>query len=101
LSGSGAVKILPSVISEGTDVKLGVPDVTEEESSKKDEYNEEEVKDELVKTPSNDSDDEDETKITHKVEGGEDEEMDYTTSHLYDDVDIRLNKPVQADDETI
>ncbi|GKC88578.1 hypothetical protein Tco_1149227 [Tanacetum coccineum] len=33
-SGSGAVKIIPSVTSEGTGVKPGVPDVTEEESSK-------------------------------------------------------------------
>ncbi|GKB47008.1 hypothetical protein Tco_0897761 [Tanacetum coccineum] len=32
-SGSGAVKIIPSVTSEGTGVKPGVPDVTEEESS--------------------------------------------------------------------
>ncbi|GJV96137.1 hypothetical protein Tco_1547714, partial [Tanacetum coccineum] len=54
---------------------------------------EEEVKDEFVKTLSNDSDDEDETKITDKDEG-----MDYTMSQLYDNVDIRLNKPVQADD---
>ncbi|GJY26656.1 hypothetical protein Tco_0401382 [Tanacetum coccineum] len=61
----------------------------------------EEVTDEFVKTPSNDSDDEDETKITDKAEGDEDEEMDYTTSQLYDDVDIRLNKPVQADDEMV
>ncbi|GJZ09717.1 hypothetical protein Tco_0544000 [Tanacetum coccineum] len=61
---------------------------------------EEEVKDKFVKTPSNNSDDEDETKITDKVEGDEDDEMDYTTSQLYDDVDIRLNKPVQANDET-
>ncbi|GKD56388.1 hypothetical protein Tco_1289775, partial [Tanacetum coccineum] len=61
---------------------------------------EEEVKDEFVKTPSNDSDDEDETKITDKAEGDKVEEMDYTTSQLYDNVDIRLNKPVQADDET-
>ncbi|GJY95201.1 hypothetical protein Tco_0511562 [Tanacetum coccineum] len=58
---------------------------------------EEEVKDESVKTPSNDSDDEDETKITDKAEGDEDEEMDYTTSQLYDDVDIRLNEPVDTD----
>ncbi|GJU62996.1 hypothetical protein Tco_1244831 [Tanacetum coccineum] len=43
---------------------------------------EEEVKDEFVKTPSNDSD---ETKITNKAKGDEDEEMDYTTSQLYDD----------------
>ncbi|GJX04740.1 hypothetical protein Tco_0190656 [Tanacetum coccineum] len=62
---------------------------------------EEEVKDEFVKTPSNDSDKEDETKIIDKAEGDEDEKMDYTTSQLYDDVDIRLNKPVQADDETV
>ncbi|GKA43321.1 hypothetical protein Tco_0736045 [Tanacetum coccineum] len=62
---------------------------------------EEEVKDEFVKIPSNDSDDEDETKITDKAEGDEDKEMDYTTSQLYDDVDIRLNKPVQANDETV
>ncbi|GJY38854.1 hypothetical protein Tco_0425218 [Tanacetum coccineum] len=57
---------------------------------------EEEVKDEFFKTPSNDSDAEDETKITDKAEGDEDEEMDYTTSQLYDDVDIRLNEPVDT-----
>ncbi|GKC83941.1 hypothetical protein Tco_1139658 [Tanacetum coccineum] len=59
----------------------------------------EEVKDEFVKTPSNDSDDEDEEKIIDKAEGDEDEyeEMDYTTSQLYDDVDIRLNEPVDTD----
>ncbi|GJY86722.1 hypothetical protein Tco_0500748 [Tanacetum coccineum] len=169
-SGSGTVtktalsaaKIKPSVTNEGIGVKPGVPDVTEEESSKSeaeswgndeddstndhhsesdgnDQENEsddaktqsdnenesdsehetnenesgfesdqeeneedirdddEEVKDELVKTPSNNSDDEDETKITDKAEGDEDEEMDYTTSQLYDDVDIRLNEPVDTD----
>ncbi|GJY20129.1 hypothetical protein Tco_0392695 [Tanacetum coccineum] len=141
-SGSGTVtktapsaaKINPSVISEGTDVKPGVPDVTEEESSKvklnlremmkmiatmnksnenesnsehetdenesgfesnqdedeEDEDDEEELKDELVKTSFNDSNNEDETKITDKAEGDEDEEMDYTTSQLYDDVDIAI-----------
>nr|GEV69291.1 hypothetical protein [Tanacetum cinerariifolium] len=52
---------------------------------------EEEKEEEFVRTPSNNSDDE--TKIYDKVEGDEDEEMDYTTSQLYDDVDIRLNKP--------
>nr|GEV46003.1 hypothetical protein [Tanacetum cinerariifolium] len=40
-----------------------------------------------------DGGDEDETKITDKAEGDEDEEIDYTTSQLYDDVDIRLNEP--------
>nr|GEY98663.1 hypothetical protein [Tanacetum cinerariifolium] len=43
-----------------------------------------------------DDDDEDETKITDKVKGDEDEEMDYTTSQLYDDVDIRLNEPIDT-----
>ncbi|GJW06073.1 hypothetical protein Tco_1568496 [Tanacetum coccineum] len=72
-SGSIAIKIIPSVTNEGTGVKPGVLDVTEEESSKKTDENEsgsesnqeegkdneEEVKDELVKTTSNNSDDED------------------------------------------
>ncbi|GJU09834.1 hypothetical protein Tco_1132230 [Tanacetum coccineum] len=58
---------------------------------------EEEEEDEFVKTPSNDTDKEDETKIKDKAEGDEDEEMDYTTSQLYDDVDIRLNEPVNTD----
>ncbi|GKB40062.1 hypothetical protein Tco_0885004 [Tanacetum coccineum] len=56
----------------------------------------EEVKDELVKTLSNDFDNEDETKITDKAKGNEDKEMDYTTSQLYVDVDIRLNEPVDT-----
>ncbi|GJX21869.1 hypothetical protein Tco_0226314 [Tanacetum coccineum] len=132
-SGSGTVtktalsaaKIKPSVTNEGTGVKPGVPDVTEEESfeceaeswgideddnnneqdskseRKEDEDDEEKEEDEFVKTSSNDSDDEDEAKITDKAKGDEDEEMDYTSSQLYDDVDIQQNKPVQADDETI
>ncbi|GJV89407.1 hypothetical protein Tco_1533345 [Tanacetum coccineum] len=155
-------KIKPSITSEGTGVKPGVPDVTEEESSKSkaeswendeddsnneqdssgedsDQVNdsdddktqsdnenesdsehetdenelgsesdqeeneedigddEEEVKDGFVKTPSNDSNDEDETKNTDKAKGDKDEEMDYTTSQLYDDMDIRLNEPIDTD----
>ncbi|GKD56791.1 hypothetical protein Tco_1290178, partial [Tanacetum coccineum] len=70
---------------------------SDQDENEEDEDDEEEVKDELVKTPSNDSDDEDETKFTDKAESDEDEEMDYTTSQLYDDVDIRLNEPVDSD----
>nr|GEU52464.1 hypothetical protein [Tanacetum cinerariifolium] len=40
----------------------------------------------------------DETKTTDKVEGDDDEEMDFTTSQLYDEVDIRLNEPVDTDE---
>ncbi|GKB30983.1 integrase, catalytic region, zinc finger, CCHC-type containing protein [Tanacetum coccineum] len=71
------------------------------ESDQKEDEDDEEVKDELVKTSFNDSNDEDETKITDKAEGDEDEEMDYTTSQLYDDVDIRLNEPVDTDKEFV
>ncbi|GKF35200.1 hypothetical protein Tco_0108400, partial [Tanacetum coccineum] len=62
------------------------------ENEEEDEVDEEEEEDKFVKTPSNDSDDEDEAKISDKAKGDKDEEMDYTTSQLYDDVDIRLNK---------
>ncbi|GJW36896.1 hypothetical protein Tco_0059816, partial [Tanacetum coccineum] len=150
-------EIIHLVTSEGTGVKTGVPDVTEEESSESEgeswgnyeddrnneqdsigedsdqksdsdddktqsnnenesnsehetdenesvsefdqeenEEDEEKVKDKLIKTSSSDSDDEVETKITDKEEGDEDEEMDYTTSQLYNDVDIRLNEPVDT-----
>nr|GEV48606.1 hypothetical protein [Tanacetum cinerariifolium] len=86
-SGSGTVtktapsvtKIKSSATSEEIGVKPWLPNVTEKESSEKD-------------------DDEDETKITDKGEGNEDEEIIYTTSQLYDNVDIRLNEPVDTDE---
>nr|GFA36434.1 hypothetical protein [Tanacetum cinerariifolium] len=121
-SGSGTItkttpsvaNIKPSVTSGGTGVKPRVPNVAEEEtfennenelnskhetdesesgSKSNHEDDEEEVKDEFVKTSSNNSDD--------KVKGDEDEEMDYTTSQLYDDVDIRLNAPVNTNKEFV
>ncbi|GJS12226.1 hypothetical protein Tco_0369022 [Tanacetum coccineum] len=74
-----------------------------QENEEEDESAEDEKEDEYVRTPFyySPTDDEDKTNVEDKTEGGEDEEMDYTTSQLYDDVDIRLNKPVQADDETV
>nr|GEY03722.1 hypothetical protein [Tanacetum cinerariifolium] len=107
-----ATKIKPSVTNEGTGVKPGVldesrsegsdqdkdsgDDITQSDNEKGDDEKEED--DEFVRNPFNDF--HDETKIYDKAEGDEDEEMDYTTSQLYDDVDIWLNKLVQADDET-
>nr|GFD27836.1 hypothetical protein [Tanacetum cinerariifolium] len=48
------------------------------------------------------TDDEDETNVEsnvdEKAEGDEDEEMDYTTSLLYDDIDIRRIDPVRTDE---
>nr|GEU29573.1 hypothetical protein [Tanacetum cinerariifolium] len=92
----GAVKIKSLVTNEGTDVKPRVPDSGHEEN-KEDEDDEEEVKDEFVKTPSNDFDDEDETNITNKAEGDEDEEMDYTTKILQviEDAHVTLSTVLQ------
>ncbi|GKD53082.1 hypothetical protein Tco_1286469, partial [Tanacetum coccineum] len=72
-----------------------------EENEEDDEDDKEEEEEEVIKTPSNGSDNEDEAKITDKVEGDEDEEMDYITGQLYDDVDIRMNEPVDTDIEFI
>ncbi|GJW28919.1 putative ribonuclease H-like domain-containing protein [Tanacetum coccineum] len=74
---------------------------SESDHQENEEEDEEEEEDEFVKTSSNDSDDEDEAKITDKAKSNEDEEMEYTTTQLYGDVDIRLNKLVQADDEMV
>ncbi|GKE15985.1 hypothetical protein Tco_1423562 [Tanacetum coccineum] len=60
------------------------------------------VDDEFVKTLSNYTDDEDETNVESKVEdnaeGNEDKGMDYTTNQFDDDVDVRLNEPVNTDE---
>ncbi|GKC81060.1 hypothetical protein Tco_1136777, partial [Tanacetum coccineum] len=80
-----------------TDDNESGSEFNQEEDDEKIEDDEEEEEEEIVKTPSNNSDDEDETKIADKAEGEEDKEMDYTTSLLYDDVDIRMNEQVDAD----
>ncbi|GJR94368.1 hypothetical protein Tco_0266542 [Tanacetum coccineum] len=77
-------------------IKL-VPSLIKKKMMKRLKMMKEEEEEEIVKTPSNNSDDKDEIKITDKAEGDEDEEIDYTTSLLYDDVDIRMNEPVDAD----
>nr|GEW78077.1 hypothetical protein [Tanacetum cinerariifolium] len=100
-SGSGTItktdpsgaKIKPSITNEGTSVKPRVPDVTKKESSESEVEswgNDEE-------DSNNEQDSSDETKTTDKSKGDEDEEMDYTTSQLYNDVYIRLNEPVYTD----
>ncbi|GKE38387.1 hypothetical protein Tco_1461792, partial [Tanacetum coccineum] len=57
--------------------------------------------DELVKTPSNSTDDEDETNVEDKDEGDEDKGMDYTTNQFDNDVNIRLNEPINNDEGLI
>nr|GEX60467.1 hypothetical protein [Tanacetum cinerariifolium] len=81
---------------EKVDVTRGVPDVTEEESSESE-----------VKSWGNDEDDRNNkqdssgSKFNHEEDEDDEEEMDYTTSQLYDDVEIRLNEPVDTDKEFV
>ncbi|GJW99386.1 hypothetical protein Tco_0183300, partial [Tanacetum coccineum] len=82
---------------ETDDNKSGSESYQEEDDEKIKDDEEENEEEEINKTPSNDSDDEDETKIADKVEGDENKEMDYTISLIYDDMDIRMNEPVDAD----
>ncbi|GJR15032.1 hypothetical protein Tco_0797684 [Tanacetum coccineum] len=76
----------------------------QEENEEKVEDDEEEKEDESVKTPSNytSTNNEDETnvesKVENKAEGDEDKGMDYTTNQFDDDVDVRLNEPVNTDE---
>ncbi|GKB11718.1 hypothetical protein Tco_0845641, partial [Tanacetum coccineum] len=71
------------------------------------EDDEEEKEDESVKTSSNyaSTNEEDETnvesKVENKAEGDEDKAMDYTTNQFDDDVDVRLNEPVNTDERFI
>nr|GEW60089.1 hypothetical protein [Tanacetum cinerariifolium] len=91
-------KIKPSATSEGTGVKPGVPDVAKEESSEKHETDESESSSESDHDESEEEDeDNEEAKNPDKAKGDEDEDMNYTTSHLYDDMDIMLNEPVYTD----
>ncbi|GKB71003.1 hypothetical protein Tco_0932415 [Tanacetum coccineum] len=63
-------------------------------NKEEDETDEEEKNDELVKTPSNDTDDE----FKDKAEGDEDEGINYATNQFDDDVDLRVNEPVTTDE---
>nr|GEW17962.1 hypothetical protein [Tanacetum cinerariifolium] len=68
------------------------------------EDDEEEKEEESVKTPSNYAsiDEEDETnvelKVENKAEGDRDKEMGYTTNQFKDDMDVRLNEPINTDE---
>nr|GFD06288.1 hypothetical protein [Tanacetum cinerariifolium] len=56
----------------------------------------EKEEDKFIRTPFNNFDDD--TKVSNKAEGDEDEEIDYTTSQLSDDMDIQLNELDNADE---
>nr|GFC87520.1 hypothetical protein [Tanacetum cinerariifolium] len=76
---------------------------TESNSKSDQEENEEGIgdddekeEDKFIRTPFNNFDDD--TKVSNKAEGDEDEEIDYTTSQLSDDMDIQLNELDNADE---
>ncbi|GJW40236.1 hypothetical protein Tco_0066081 [Tanacetum coccineum] len=91
-------KITPTITSEGTGDKLGVPDVTEDDSTKseseswgndEDDSNDEqeskdESKEEEVDQENESEDDE--------IESDEDKRMDDTTDQFDDDVDVRVGR---------
>nr|GEV98984.1 hypothetical protein [Tanacetum cinerariifolium] len=76
-----------------------------EENQEDIEDDEEEKDDEFVKTPYNSTDDEDKTnvesKVVGKAEDDDDEGMGYTTNQFDNDVDVRLNTPINTDEGSI
>ncbi|GJT49228.1 hypothetical protein Tco_0975385 [Tanacetum coccineum] len=81
-----------AVIKKET-VVMTIPNLTKKKDVGDDE---EEKDDEFVKTPSNSTDDEDITNAEDKDKGDEDKGMDYTTNQFDDDVNVRLNEPVNT-----
>ncbi|GJR08067.1 hypothetical protein Tco_0790719 [Tanacetum coccineum] len=108
-SGSGTVaekppsveKITPTVTSEGTSDKPGVPDVTKDDSTKsesesweQDEESDDDNQEEEEVDQENESEDD-------EIESDEDKGMDDTTDQFDDDVDARLKEPTQTDKEVV
>ncbi|GJT04793.1 hypothetical protein Tco_0839255 [Tanacetum coccineum] len=85
-------KITPTVISEGTDDKPGVPD--ENESEEQDEESDDDNQEEEEVDQGNESEDD-------EIESDEDKGMDDTTYQFDDDVDARLKEPTQTDKEVV
>ncbi|GKA46582.1 hypothetical protein Tco_0739465 [Tanacetum coccineum] len=85
-------KITPTVISEGTGDKPGVPDVTKDDSTNKEE--------EFIHTPSP-TDDNLELESDDVIKSDEEKGMDDTTYQFDDDVDARLKEPTQTDKEVV
>ncbi|GJT63596.1 zinc finger, CCHC-type containing protein [Tanacetum coccineum] len=104
-------KITPTVISEGTSDKPGVPDVTNDDSSKRDEGSDQEkASDEQESDSEQDDDDDDDQEneeFDHENESEDDKTksdegdqgMDDTTNQVNDDVDTRLEEPTQTTNE--
>ncbi|GJZ67243.1 hypothetical protein Tco_0630483, partial [Tanacetum coccineum] len=98
-------KITPTVTSKGTGDKPGVPDVTKDDLTEKEEVKEDDKEeDEFDHTPSH-TDDKDDVNLVSKsddeVKGDEEKGMDDTTNQFNDDVGARVNEPTQTDKEVV
>ncbi|GKE28469.1 hypothetical protein Tco_1443853, partial [Tanacetum coccineum] len=112
-SGSGTVakkpqsddKITPTVTSERTGDKPGVPDVTEDDSTEKQEEeskDDDQEEDEFVHTPTDDKDDDNlESESDDVIKSNEEKGMDDTIYQIDNDVDARLKEPTQTDKEVV
>ncbi|GKC66739.1 hypothetical protein Tco_1099337 [Tanacetum coccineum] len=94
-------KITPTVISEGTGDKPGVPDVTEDDSTEsesesweQDEESDDDNQEEEEVDQENEFEDD-------EIESDEDKGMDDTTDQFDDDVDARLEEPTQTGKEVV
>ncbi|GKC70805.1 hypothetical protein Tco_1116688 [Tanacetum coccineum] len=113
-SGSGTVaekppsveKITPTVTSEGTGDKPGVPDVTEDESTESE--SSEKKESDSKQDEESDDDDQEEEEVDQEneseddeIESDEDKGMDDTTDQFDDDVDARLEESTQTGKEVV
>ncbi|GKA55208.1 hypothetical protein Tco_0754157, partial [Tanacetum coccineum] len=94
-------KITPTITSEGTGDKPGVPDVTEDNSTEsefksweQDEESDDDNQEEEEVDQENESKDD-------EIESDEDKGIDDTTDQFDDDVDARLEEPTQTGKEVV
>ncbi|GJZ55899.1 hypothetical protein Tco_0611092, partial [Tanacetum coccineum] len=99
-------KITPTVTSEGTGDKPGVPDVTEDDSTESESGEEKESDSE--QDEESDDDDQEEEEVNQEneseddeIESDEDKGMDDITNQFDDDVDVRLEEPTQNGKEVV
>ncbi|GKC38134.1 hypothetical protein Tco_1050518, partial [Tanacetum coccineum] len=92
-------KITPTVISKGTCNKLGVPDVTEDDSTESESDSWEQDKESDDDNQEEEEVDQENVSEDDEIESDEDKGIDDTTDQFDDDVDARLEEPTQTGKE--
>ncbi|GJV60920.1 hypothetical protein Tco_1467020 [Tanacetum coccineum] len=100
-------KIIPTVLSEGTGDKPGVPDVTKDNSTES-EYVSWDQESDSEQDEEYDDDNQEEEEVDQEnefedddIESDEDKGMDDTTDQFDDNVDAKLEEPTQTDIEVV